>query len=108
MTTQNRCKCCSVTVFFFGTSSTNCKVSSNTVLCSKSPLFQISTALDKVREYVQKSVEIYAGTFRVNFSLTSTSAAAGGTAATAKESIAVYETLLIRFCALHRLQVIFL
>ena len=62
---------------------------------------QISSALERVRETVQKSVETYASTFRVNFSLTSTISAS----TTRKESIEVYETLLIRFCALHRLQV---
>ncbi len=69
----------------------------------------ICASLDRVRESVQKIVETYARTFRVNFSLAPASGSSeASTASSTKESIAVYETLLLRFCALHRLQVLYL
>ena len=78
---------------------------------------QIRLALGRIREVVVALVEVYAKTFRVNFSLAASEAASprllhfgcsdldGSAPArqTVKESINVYETLLVRVCALHRL-----
>lgn len=62
----------------------------------------IKTTIEKIKEVVQKMVEIYAKTFRVNFSLESRNVQA--TAAAPQECIGIYETLLLHVCALHRLE----
>ena len=77
---------------------------------------QIRLTLGRIREVVVALVEVYAKTFRVNFSLAANSGPTpsllhfgsdldGSAPArhTVKESINVYETLLVRVCALHRL-----
>ena len=77
---------------------------------------QIRLTLGRIREVVVALVEVYAKTFRVNFSLAANSGPTpsllhfgsdldGSAPArhTVKESINVYDTLLVRVCALHRL-----
>ena len=60
----------------------------------------ILATLDKVKNVVQRLIEIYAKTFRVNFSISTSSR----NPTSPKESMEVYETLLLRVCALHRLK----
>ena len=60
----------------------------------------IKLTLIDLKETVQKLIEIYIKTFRVNFSLCKASAFEDSIA---KETIDIFETLVARVCVLHRL-----